>query len=159
MHFFTFSSMCSSVNDKWTTVVVVAVDRLRLHVFEASSCCQVEPDHCNQVTVRCLALVCSKLVINRKWHEELRPYMRKFIVVQFPPHQSWCLRMSLPSTFFFKHATPPDTTHFRRFIWTRYLRITKIETCVYTRAAPKVMPPIYFHGNYNRYKEHNNTIW
>jgi len=24
--------------------------------------------------------------------------------------------------------------------------------------APKVMPPIYFHGNYNRYKEHN-TIW
>jgi hypothetical protein len=27
-----------------------------------------------------------------------------------------------------------------------------------TRAAPKVMPPIYFHGNYNRYKEHNNTI-
>jgi hypothetical protein len=29
---------------------------------------------------------------------------------------------------------------------------------LYTRAAPKVMPPIYFHGNYNRYKEHNNTI-
>ena len=28
----------------------------------------------------------------------------------------------------------------------------------YTRAAPKVMPPIYFHGNYNRYKENNNTI-
>ena len=27
-----------------------------------------------------------------------------------------------------------------------------------TRAAPKVMPPIYFHGNYNRYKEHNNNI-
>ena len=27
-----------------------------------------------------------------------------------------------------------------------------------TRAAPKVMPHIYFHGNYNRYKEHNNTI-
>ena len=21
------------------------------------------------------------------------------------------------------------------------------------------MPPIYFHGNYNRYSEHNNTIW
>jgi len=21
------------------------------------------------------------------------------------------------------------------------------------------MPPIYFHWNYNRYKEHNNTIW
>ena len=29
----------------------------------------------------------------------------------------------------------------------------------HTRAAPKVMSPIYFHGNYNRYKEHNNTIW
>jgi hypothetical protein len=28
----------------------------------------------------------------------------------------------------------------------------------YMWAAPKVMPPIYFHGNYNRYKEHNNTI-
>ena len=28
----------------------------------------------------------------------------------------------------------------------------------FTRAAPKVMPPIYFHGNYNRYKEYNNTI-
>ena len=26
-----------------------------------------------------------------------------------------------------------------------------------TRAAPKVTPPIYFHGNYNRY-EHNNTV-
>ena len=30
--------------------------------------------------------------------------------------------------------------------------------CTFTRAAPKVMPPIYFNGNYNRYKEHNNTI-
>jgi len=29
---------------------------------------------------------------------------------------------------------------------------------IITRAAPKLMPPIYFHGNYNRYKEHNNTI-
>ena len=27
-----------------------------------------------------------------------------------------------------------------------------------TRAAPKVMPPVYFQGNYNRYKEHNNTV-
>ena len=24
--------------------------------------------------------------------------------------------------------------------------------------APKVMPPIYFPGSYNRYKEHNKTI-
>ena len=29
---------------------------------------------------------------------------------------------------------------------------------IYTKAVPKVMPLIYFHGNYNRYKEHNNTI-
>lgn len=28
-----------------------------------------------------------------------------------------------------------------------------------TRIAPKAMPPIYFHGNYNEYKELNNTIW
>ena len=26
------------------------------------------------------------------------------------------------------------------------------------RAAPKVTPPVYFHGKYSRYKEHNNTI-
>jgi len=25
--------------------------------------------------------------------------------------------------------------------------------------ALKVMPPIYLHGNYNRYKEHDNSIW
>ena len=24
--------------------------------------------------------------------------------------------------------------------------------------APKVMPSIYFHGNYNRYSEHYNTV-
>ena len=30
---------------------------------------------------------------------------------------------------------------------------------IYTRVVPKLMPPIYFHGNYTRYKEHNNTIW
>jgi len=29
---------------------------------------------------------------------------------------------------------------------------------VSTRVVPKLMPPIYFHGNYTRYKEHNNTI-
>jgi hypothetical protein len=27
-----------------------------------------------------------------------------------------------------------------------------------TRVAPKVTPHIYFHGNYNRYKEHNNSV-
>ena len=26
------------------------------------------------------------------------------------------------------------------------------------QASLKVMPPIYFHGNDNRYKEHSNTI-
>jgi len=25
--------------------------------------------------------------------------------------------------------------------------------------ALKITPPVYFCGNYNRYKEHNNTIW
>ena len=29
---------------------------------------------------------------------------------------------------------------------------------VYMYVALKVMPPIYFHRNNNRYKEHNNTI-
>ena len=28
----------------------------------------------------------------------------------------------------------------------------------YTRAVPKLMPPIYFHGNHNRYQEHNNAV-
>ena len=32
------------------------------------------------------------------------------------------------------------------------------ENAFYTRVVPKLMPPIYFHGNYTRYKEHNNTI-
>ena len=27
------------------------------------------------------------------------------------------------------------------------------------QVAPEVMPPIYVNGNYNRYKEHNSTIW
>lgn len=29
----------------------------------------------------------------------------------------------------------------------------------YTRIAPKVMPSVNFHRNYNWYKEHNNNIW
>jgi hypothetical protein len=33
------------------------------------------------------------------------------------------------------------------------------EIILITRAVPKVMPRIYFRGNYNKYKEHNNTIW
>ena len=35
--------------------------------------------------------------------------------------------------------------------WYSYIKI-------HTRVVPKLMPPIYFHGNYTRYKEHNNTI-
>ena len=27
-----------------------------------------------------------------------------------------------------------------------------------TQVVPKVMSPIYFYGNYSRYKEHNNSI-
>jgi len=29
---------------------------------------------------------------------------------------------------------------------------------VNAQLAPQVMPPVYFHGNDNSYKEHNNTI-
>ena len=31
-------------------------------------------------------------------------------------------------------------------------------THTHTHFAPKVMPPVYFHGNYKSYKEHKNTI-
>ena len=32
-------------------------------------------------------------------------------------------------------------------------------TYIHTHAVSlKVMPPIYIHGNYNRYKEHNNAL-
>jgi hypothetical protein len=41
--------------------------------------------------------------------------------------------------------------------FTVFMYVTRIKR--YTRVAPKVIPPIYFHGNYNRYKEHNNTVW
>ena len=30
--------------------------------------------------------------------------------------------------------------------------------CANAEVAPKVKPPIYFHGNYNKYKEHSNTV-
>ena len=38
------------------------------------------------------------------------------------------------------------------------LQMNMLGVNLFTRAAPKVMPPIYFHGNYNGYKEHNNTV-
>jgi hypothetical protein len=40
--------------------------------------------------------------------------------------------------FFLKYATPPDTTHFRRFIWTTSLRLTKIETDVYIHTPYRI---------------------
>ena len=30
---------------------------------------------------------------------------------------------------------------------------------IYMWTSLKVMPPIYFHGTYNRNKEYNNTVW
>ena len=38
------------------------------------------------------------------------------------------------------------------------IRCNRAATLLITKAVLKVMPPIYFHGNYNRYKEHNTTI-
>jgi hypothetical protein len=35
---------------------------------------------------------------------------------------------------------------------------THTYTHVYTRVASKVVPPIHFHGNYNRYKEHSYAL-
>ena len=38
------------------------------------------------------------------------------------------------------------------------IRCAIYKLIIATRVVPKLMPPIYFHGNYTRYKEHNNTI-
>lgn len=37
-------------------------------------------------------------------------------------------------------------------------RIYALKAFVYTRDALNVLPSIYFHGNYNVYREHNNII-
>ena len=37
-------------------------------------------------------------------------------------------------------------------------KITLVQIWQIMMVAPKVMPPIYFHGNYSRYNEHNNII-
>jgi len=37
-------------------------------------------------------------------------------------------------------------------------RAVQITVIITHGVVPKLMPPIYFHGNYTRYKEHNNTI-
>ena len=52
------------------------------------------------------------------------------ITLFFPPYSS-----SLASLC--KNKTPSDVAH--------------------TYIAPEVVPPIYFHGNYNRYKQHYYT--
>ena len=47
-------------------------------------------------------------------------------------------------------STPTATDHTKRSV------PNLLNQCTYV--APKAMLPIYFHGNYIRYKEHNNTI-
>jgi len=32
-------------------------------------------------------------------------------------------------------------------------------TCLQLTSMPNAMSPIYFHGNFNRYKEQNNAVW
>ena len=36
--------------------------------------------------------------------------------------------------------------------------VQKYSAQIFIQTALEVMFPIYFHGNYNRYKEHSNTI-
>jgi len=45
--------------------------------------------------------------------------------------------------------------------WLAWAVLSKQEMsyATFTVDTPKVMPPIYFHGNYKWYKEHNNTTW
>ena len=43
-----------------------------------------------------------------------------------------------------------------RFAWSA-LSEEELHWATYRYIAPKVTPPVYFHGNYN-YKEHNNTV-
>jgi len=37
------------------------------------------------------------------------------------------------------------------------LRQVEVEAGRNTKVAPKVTPPTYFHGNYNKYEEYNGT--
>ena len=41
----------------------------------------------------------------------------------------------------------------------RIKKLLNVKPDGHNRVPPKVMPLIYFHGNYNIYKEYNNTIW
>lgn len=40
-----------------------------------------------------------------------------------------------------------------------HLNLQWNEELLYYEVTPKVMPPIYFNGKYNRYEQHGNTIW
>jgi hypothetical protein len=107
---------------------MVTGDRLRLHMFQASSCCQVEPDRCAVLRISLLE------VSNRPKLTWGTGYVNEEVhLVQFFSPVLMAVDKSAID-FLFKYATPPDTTHFRRFIWTRSLRLTKIETdvCIHT---------------------------
>ena len=54
-------------------------------------------------------------------------------------------------------------SYYRAWVSTFWLALAALNEEELSRAtsmnvAPKVMLPNYFHGNYNQYKEHNNTI-
>jgi len=76
-----------------------------------------------------------------------------------PVRNCFCLKEM--NTYFFRESF---TWWFWQTRWTPLKTSVKKNvygwyTFVCTRVVPKLMPPIYFHGNYTRYKEHNNTIW
>jgi hypothetical protein len=56
------------------------------------------------------------------------------------------------------HRLDPHLITATLFILTKHIILVRTMSLQLDCVAPKVMPPIYFHGNYNRYKEHNNTI-
>ena len=85
------------------------------------------------------------------WHL-LQPVCRR-ITARQTPGAPWNYARPVTSTTPTTEHNHPSTRH--------YITYTAGKAFLkkYTRAAPKVMPPIYFHGNSNRYKEHNNKIW
>ena len=58
-----------------------------------------------------------------------------------------------------KQNTAEENKHSKSYLTTYVALDTDFIHTRGTMAVPKVMPPIYFHGNYNRDKDHNNTIW
>lgn len=45
-----------------------------------------------------------------------------------------------------------------KVFWWNEIYSANIFICVKYEAALKVMPPIYYHGKYNEYKNHKNTV-